>query len=238
MDFSMQHQKTQYQKNQIKTINSLEDNLKSNKVDFSIVSAVDDYKNDPRMCLTCAHFPSNSFIESVDKQIIKPLKQTQSSHFYYKSSSFHITITGIQKVSDPKTYSKQDIEKTELLFDKIIPQHKAFNVFFYKLVLLPTNLSLFGTSDQERDNIFLDLNKGLKRIGLPNNNKYLNSKYFFCNMTICRFNEKPSKKFVEKVKERNEILAFDPYKIDSASLIEANASLGMRKNIKKWELKK
>lgn len=211
--------------------------MNENKVEFSVVSAVDDYENDPRMCLTSIHFPKSNLINLINKEIINPLHKIDPLHYYYKPSSLHITISGIQKISDPKTYTNEDVENVKSLFDRILIKHKAFNAYFYKLVILPTNLSLFGTSDPERDEIFFDINEGLKKIGLPNNNQYLNQKYFFCNMTICRFNGNVSKGFRNKISEINNKLQLPKYLIDSVSLIEANASLGYCKLLKTWKLK-
>ena len=55
-------------------------------------------------------------------------------------------------------------------------------------------------------------------------------------MTICRFNETLNKEFKDKVQAINSSLEMPPYLVDSVSLIESNASLGICKKIKTWEL--
>jgi len=96
---------------------------------------------------------------------------------------------------------------------------------------------LIGTTDPELDRIVLDLDKNLTKANLADDKKYLNSQYFFSNMTLARFNPPISKDFKKQVNNISSQLKFKPYTVDSVSLITGNAVLNQLKIIKTWKLK-
>lgn len=103
--------------------------------------------------------------------------------------------------------------------------------------MFPTSLSLMGTTDPEYDQLIVDLDKELRRVGVPDDKNYVNKKYFFSNITLVRFQSKPSEKFKQKVLEISENLSFVPYIVDSVSLIVGNAVLHNHRKIKTYKLK-
>jgi len=121
---------------------------------------------------------------------------------------------------------------------KFLPQHNAFNVYYYRLMIFPANLALIGTTDPELDKITSSIDKKLIEVGIPDNKKYANKQYFFSNITLIRFTKKLSEKARIKIKEISKKIVFQPYLVDSVSLITANASLYKCKRIKTWKLKK
>lgn len=142
----------------------------------------------------------------------------------------------IKTINDPPLFSQEDIVKVENVFDSVIPSHTKFNIYFYRLLLFPNNLALIGTTDPELDSIVLELDKGLKEVGVPDNKKYLNSEYFFSNMTLARFNTAPSKEFLQKVEELSQSILFDPYVVDLVTLLTSTAVLTKKNIIKTWNL--
>lgn len=227
-----------HEKRQLEILKKIEKQIESGKLKFSTVSSTQDFDKDPRTCLTSVHFPNSELISKIQQKIITPLRKISPNHYYYKNSSLHMTIKNIRVVHDPPNFEKEDIKKVKKLFSTILPKHKAFRVYFYRLFLFPTNLALVGTTDPELDKIFLNLDKGLNKIKIPDDKQYANSKYFFSNMTLVRFNSPLSSEYHNKIEEISQSLALKPYLVDSVSLITSNASLTRCNKIKTWRLKK
>lgn len=231
------HVYSDHQKNQVEIINRLEDKVKNNSLNFSIVSPVADFDNDPRLCLTGVHFPNRELTQQIQQQIINPLREISPQNYYYPESSLHITVKSVRVINDPPHFSEEDTEKVRQVFSETIPQHKRFKVYFYRLLLFPFNLALMGTTDPELDSIFLDLDQKLKAYGVADDKKYSNSKFFFSNMTLARFGSSVNEQFREKVQELSESINFNPYTVDSMTLLTCNAVFQKRKIIGNWSLK-
>ena len=232
----MTHIFSPHQEKQVEVINQIEEQVKSTYLGFSTVAPVENYEKDTRICLTSVHFPSQKLIAKVQDNLIKPLSQITSDIFYYPADSLHMTIKNIRVVNDPPHFTDQDKEKVKQVFTSVIPNHRKLQVYFYRLLLFPNNISLIGTTDPELDNIILDLDEHLNKVGIPDDKKYLNSQFFFCNMTLARFNNKPTREFIEKVKELSESLVFEPYIVDSVTLITCTAVFTKRNIIDTWKL--
>ncbi len=225
-----------HKQKQIEVINSLEQQIKSNSMGFSTVAPVNDYENDTRICLTSVHLPHQQLITQVQDFLIKPLQQISPGYFFYPSDSLHMTIKNIRVINDPPHFTEEDTRKSERVFESVIPRHKKFNVYFYRLLLFPNNLALVGTTDPELDSIILDVDKELNKSSVSDDKKYMNSQYFFSNMTLARFNNTPSGDFLHKVKELSQSLSFEPYSVDSVTLITCTAVFTKKNIIKTWNL--
>jgi hypothetical protein len=225
-----------HQQKQVEVINSLEQQVRNNSLKFSTVAPVKDYTNDTRICLTSVHIPNQDLITKIQSEFIEPLKGISPNFFFYPNDSLHMTIKNIRVINDPPNFTKEDIGKAEQVFESIVPHHKQFNVYFYRLLLFSNNLALIGTTDPELDSIILDLDKELNIAGVPDDKKYMNSKYFFSNMTLARFNDVPSRKFLQKVEELSQSILFDPYIVDSVTLITCTAVFTNKNIIQTWKL--
>src|SRR3990167_5224836 len=214
-----------YQQNQKRVIENIEKQIKQNSLQFSTVDPVEDFDNDPRVCLTSVHIPNNFLKNKIQKQIIDPLRAVSPEHYYYLADPLHMTIKNIRVINNPPYFNDQDIEKAKQIFSQTIPKHSKFNVYFYRLLLFPNNLALIGTTDEELDNIILDLDNKLTAGGIPDDKVYTNSQYFFSNMTLTRFSTPPSDIFKQKVTELSDSLEFEPYQVDSVTLLTCNAVL-------------
>ena len=171
------------------------------------------------------------------ESIIKPLKEISPEHFYYSDKSFHITIKNIGVIHDPPNFTPKNIKNVQKIFSETIPHHKKFKVFFYRLLLFSNNLALMGTTEPELDNIILDLDERLTENKVPDDKKYINSRYFFCNITLARFNSDVSQRFVKTIQELSKNVTIDPYIVDSVNLITANAVLSKLRIIETWKLR-
>lgn len=196
-----------------------------------------DYNNDPRRCLTSVHLPNQDLIENIEESLIEPLRRISPDHYYYQPSSLHLTIKNVRVINDPPHFTDKDIATVKKVFDNVIPKYHCFKVYFYRLMLFPLNLALIGTTDPELDNIILELDHSLKKAGVPDDKQYVNSKYFFCNMTLARFNSPPTEQFKNKVRELSTNINFKPYTIYSVTLLTANAALKKRQILATWNLK-
>lgn len=225
-----------HQQHQIKIIDQIEKQIKANSLQSSTVSPVMDFENDSRICLTSVHFPALELMSYISESIINPLKKISPEHYYYSDKSFHITIKNIRVIHDPPSFTPENIKTVQEVFSKTVPHHKKFKIYFYRLLLFPNNLALMGTTEPELDNIVLDLDKYLTENGVPDDKHYVNSKYFFCNITLARFNSGVSKQFVNAVEELSKNITIDPYVIDSVSLITANAVLSKLQIIDTWKM--
>jgi hypothetical protein len=225
-----------HQRKQIKIIDKIERQVRNKSFDASVVSPVDDYEADLRRCLTGIHFPKKTLIEKVQYGLTDPLRKISPKHYYYKGSSLHMTIKNVRISNYPPNFTEADIKKAKRVFDKVVPQHKKFKVYFYRLMLFPNNLALMGMTDPEPDEIIFELDKELKRAGIPDDKKYTNSRYFFCNMTLVRFTSPITERFRKKVVQLSKAIKFEPYTVDSAALIVSNASLTKRRRIETWKL--
>lgn len=228
---------TNHQIKQKEVIDQIALKVSNNSLNFSTVAPVEDYAKDTRICLTSIHLPHQNLLEKVQKELIEPLKEIEPSFYYYPSEGLHMSIKNIRVINDPPHFNESDVAKATEIFQKVIPQHQKFNVYFYRLLLFPNNLALIGTTDDELDKIVLELDQKLRENSIPDDKIYANSKYFFSNMTLARFNSVSSEAFKQKVKELSASLQFEPYQVDSVTLITCNAVF-QDKNIRgTWGLK-
>jgi len=226
-----------HQLKQQEVINGIASQVSSKSLNFSTVSPVDDFINDPRTCLTSVHLPHKDLLDQVQGNLIAPLRKIEPDFHYYPSDCLHMTIKNVRVIDNPPHFNEGDIQKAEKIFAETIPQHKKFNVYFYRLLLFPNNLALIGTTDEELDSIVLDLDNKLTVGGIPDDKVYTNSQYFFSNMTLVRFSTSPSDAFRQKVVELSESLKFTPYQVDSITLLTCNAVLKNKQIRGTWELK-
>lgn len=226
-----------HQLQQQKVINKIEEQVKTNSLNFSTVSPVEDYENDPRVCLTSVHLPNEEFKFQIRELLTEPLRKIAPDFYYYTADSLHMTIKNICVINNPPHFTKENVNKARKVFSQIISTHKQFNVYFYKLLLFPNNLALIGTTDSELDSIVLDLDKTLNKAEMPDDKVYSNSKYFFSNITLARFNTPPSEEFKQKVKALSDSMHFKPYVVNSVTLLSCNAVFKHRKIIETWHLK-
>lgn len=226
-----------HQQKQIEIINQIEKQVRSDTLGFSTVDPVKDYESDPRICLTSIHLPHQDLLTKIQKSFIDPLNNISPEHYYYTNDSLHMTIKSVRVINDPPHFTKEDIEKAKKVFSEVVPKHYKFNVYFYRLLLFPYNLALIGTTDKELDTIVLDIDNKLKEAGVPDDKIYANSQYFFTNITLARFPHKPTEVFKQKVEKLSKTLSFEPYTVDSVTLLTSNAVLKKRYYIGTWKLR-
>lgn len=227
---------TNHQLKQQEIVDQIALKIRNNSLSISNVSPVDNYSTDQRICFTSIHFPHQTLLNKVQDELISSLKKIEPTLYYYPNDGLHITIKNIRTISNPPSFTEKDINKAKKVFDDVISSHHKFSVYFYRLLLFPNTLALIGTTDEEFDNLISDLDKELKKSGIPDNKVYANNKYFFSNMSLARFNTSPSKEFKQKVEELSKSLLFEPYLVDSAALVTCNAVFQKRNVFGTWML--
>lgn len=227
---------TDHQEKQKAVIDAIETQVETASLSFSTVAPVSDFEADTRMALTSVHFPHLNLLRKIQNEIISPLRETDANPYYYPIDSLHMTIKNVRIIKDPPPYTKAELGMVAHVFSNCIPKHHAFMVYFYRLLLFPNSLALIGTTDPELDEIILDLNNGLKNVGVADDKVYLNEKYFFCNMTLARFDTPPSTQFRERMMSISSSIDLLPYTIDSVTLLTCNAALMKRTVLGQWNL--
>lgn len=228
---------TQHQLSQQQVINQIEQQIAHQAINFTTVSPVTDYAHDPRICLTSVHLLKKNLIQQIQTTLIQPLKNIEPNLYYYPNDCLHMTIKNIRIVHDKTNFTAADVQKAKNIFNETIPLHQKFKVYFYRLLLFPNNLALIGTTDAELDQIILDLDKKLTAAGIPDNKTYANAKYFFSNITLARFNQPVSTAFKQQVVTLSRNLKFEPYQVDTVSLLTCNAVLKNKHLQGTWKLR-
>jgi len=228
---------TTHQQKQKEIINTIEKQVACDALQATAVVPVKDFEDDNRICLTSVHFPHKRFVTEIYTSISEPLKKLFPGAYFYSPSSLHLTIKNIRVINNPPRFSNENIKTAIHVFDKVIPIHKAFSIYPYRLLLFKNNLALISTTDEELDAIILNLNKELKSAALPDDKQYVNSTHFFSNMTLARFSLLPTHEFTEQVHRMSQQLLLPLYCVDSVSLVTGNAVMKKLTVHGKWQLK-
>jgi 2'-5' RNA ligase len=186
-------------------IQQMKNDMQQAQNQLSLVDMKTDYENDDAISLTSVIFIPKKIALEIWKQIIEPLKLSEPHHFYYSEDLLHITIKNVRKMHKPPRFTNDDIVKVDRLFEQIIPNFTSFNFHIHGLVLFPTSVSLIGYCNETFRELVQTLDSGLKNIGLPDDKRYISDTVFFGNITFCRFTQKPSLDFENKVKELEDI---------------------------------
>jgi len=226
-----------HQLQQKKVVDLIDSALNQGSVPFSTVEPVADFSSDPRLTLTSVHFPGADFIATIRDTFITPLQKIDQDHYYYQDDLLHATIKNVRTIANPPTFNEKDIQTVKEILEDVAPKYPPIEVFFYRLLLFPNNVSLIGTTSEHLDNIILELDERLAQVGVSDDKTYINNTHFFCNITLARFINPYTNDFKEKVAELSAELESNPisYSIDSVTLLTANAVMKKRKDHGSWQ---
>ena len=227
---------TDHQQNQRKIIENLEQLFRQNTGQVSVVAPVEDFLEDKRITLTSIHIPSDSLKAEIQESIIKPLKKQFPDIHFYSNDSLHLTIKNVRVVSDPPNFDEEQIKVVNEVFTSVLARHKKFTVNFYKLFLTQNSIALVGTTDPHLDDIIIDLDTVLKERGMEDDKKYVNKKYFFCNITLARFSTPVTDELERTVRKLSDKLVIEPYVVDSVNLVSGNAVMNYLQIHGRWDL--
>lgn len=230
--------KNNYTLQQEKLVGKIKESLVKDRFVSTIVQMQKAYQNDDQMCLSSLAFINRINSAKIISRIIKPLKQTDPDQYYYSADNLHLTIKNIRTIHKPPIFTKKNTTKVDKLFQKLIPQLPSFTFTLKNLVLFPTSLAIFGYSDNSLQKIVQTLDRGLNGIGVPDDKKYVSDKIFFGVSTLVRFTKLPTKEFINKVKELEDI-KIGEFKVNKINLVTCNAVCNpkTRKIINSYNLK-
>jgi hypothetical protein len=195
------------------------ENLKKDS-NVSMVSAAEDFEQDPRICLTMLYFLPRSLQERIKEEIIEPLRKEDPDQYYYSVGQMHATIQNVRVVADPPNFTEKDVESLNRLAP-YFSEHEKLSFDVEGLWKLPTSIGIRCYPNLDTQQFILNLRKRLSEIGLSDDKKYFNSDTVIGNITICRFYKPPSAEFFhtfEKLRKK----AFGRIDIDKVSLVSCN----------------
>lgn len=229
----------EYVKKQKELVKQLEESFIGGANKSTIVGVQKDYANDDQICLTSVVFIPEDISKKIIFNVIDKLKKIEPQHYFYPLESMHLTIKNIRTVNKPPLFSETDINKANKLFNEIIPEFPVFQFNIEDVLVFPTSISVMAYSNDIFQKLVFALDKGLQRIGVPDNKKYFSDSIFLGNITICRFTQKPSDKFIEEAKKMRN-LKIGEFRAEKISLITCNAACNSnsRKIINEYNLKK
>jgi hypothetical protein len=188
----------------------------------TVVPMKRDYRHDPAIGLTSVAFVPPELGRAISQDIIEPLKAIEPDHYYYEPDSMHLTVKNIKSVHNPPHFTPTDARQAGRLFARIIPRHGAFSVQLEELVPFSTSLSLIAYSGAPLHKLVQALDAGLKEIGVPDDKRYVSKAVIFGNVTLCRYVQPPSERFLNAVTERAHAFTAE-LKIEAVHLITCNA---------------
>lgn len=163
----------------------------------SSVPRATDYAGDPARSLTIVAFPPAPVREAISRQLVAPLAALAPEHYYYPTTSFHITIKNVRQAVFPPSFDADDVARVANLLPEVVRQCAPVTFTFHETLPFPNSLSLIGYSSSALRTLVLALGHALRAAGLPDDKRYLSDTVFFGNITFCRFTAEPTTKFLE-----------------------------------------
>ncbi len=207
------------------------------QADTNVFRLIPEYITDNAICLTSVAFPEPDTVQYIHDKLISPLKLIDPFHYYYPPENLHITIKNIRTTNNPPLFTLNDIEKADKVLQDIIPRHKSFSFTFEEIVSLAGSVSIIGYCDRQLKKLVTDIDKGLKKTGLPDNKQYISNNIFFGNISLCRYTRQPSEFFLKEIRKMKNILNYE-IKIETINLITCNSvcAAQSRKILKSYNL--
>lgn len=211
----------EYSKLQKECVSELEKSFSSGGGKSTVVTMQKDYLNDKQICLTSVAFLPNNITREIIEKIIRPLKEIEPEHFYFPPESMHLTIKNVRTIHNPPLFDQADIDNVNELFSNIIPQFPSFEFKVEEVLAFPTSISVMAYSDDTLQKLVYSLDDGLKKIGVPDDKKYLSNSVFWGNITVCRLVKKPGDRFIEAIRKMRD-MKIGQFKIKKINLITSN----------------
>ncbi len=226
-----------YQQQQEALFNKIEEDFKNGLTPSQPLTPVADFTKDSRRCLTGIVFLPVEMQQLINEQIIGPLKAADPTLFYYPLDSLHLTVKNVRVISDPPTYTDEEIQKSQEAFAEVIPNTPVFDFELKGLFDLPASVAIRGYSDEQLKFLIQALTQALNNRGIFDNKKYASNDVFFGNITFCRFDHQPNQAFQEKVRELKAI-PLGTLLVEKVTLLTMNAATFDRQDVTEFFLKK
>lgn len=188
----------------------------------SIMPIQSDFRSDPAICLSAISFLPKHLAERVHQMLIQPLRQLEPQHHYYLPSELHLTVKAVQVVSDPPTFGPDEEARVDGLFTQLLPDAEPMSFHLAETVRFPTSLALIAYASTSFGRLVRKLDQGLKHIGVPDNKRYVSDRVFFGNVSVCRFREPPSERFLHLAEETLFGIDFGMLELEDVCLLAMN----------------
>lgn len=213
---------TPFQQKQLDLMRQMETALATGAPASTIVPMQADYQNDPQIALTIISRVPKDIAETIQTQLIEPLRAIEPEFFYYPNDALHVTIQNVRVIHDPPRFTASDVAKVDGLLKTLVPKTAPFPFIFAGLLSMPTSVSIIALVSPEYDQFIRRLRKSLTDAGVPDDKTYFTDEAVFANTTICRYTHAPSEKFTDMLTKNKDMHAgqFAP---DKVSLVRMNA---------------
>lgn len=165
----------------------------------SILPMRSDYVGDLARCLAAVAFLPARLAASLMEALIEPLRAIEPDQHYYTHASLHVTIKNVRTVHDPQQFTPEDVIRADQVFRAVVPQHQRWTFSLQELIVLPTSVALIGYCDEGLRDLVQHLDADLRAAGVPDNKQYVSDSIFFGNISLCRFHQPPSARFLDAV---------------------------------------
>lgn len=194
-----------------------------------------EYDSDQSRCLTTVHFLPAIIRERIKKLIIEPLQAIEPEHYFYPPDDLHLTLKNIRANQFPSSFSDDDIQKVDALLARLIPTLPPLHFTLEGALLFPTNIWLAGYADESLERFIHLMDQELEKIGLKDDRKRASDKYFWTNISVCRFVHTPGPKLIEIAKELRHVKLGEVI-VDHLELVTGNTALqkGSRKILERY----
>lgn len=188
----------------------------------SIIPMQKNYLGDRRICLAIfARIPDP--IASVLTDVQERLRRLDPMHHYFARESFHLTVQNAKVVADPPSFTREDAFRVCAAVSNVVHWHQKETVSVDGLIALPTSVSATVLFDRPMAELTFDLRDAIAAVGVPDDKTYIDPDVRFGNITLCRFTEPPSEKFLAEC-ERLRREAFGSFTVDALAVASTNAS--------------
>lgn len=213
---------TPFQKKQLVLMRQMEASALSGQSASTIVPMQSDFIQDPQIALTCITYIPNQVAQTIQTQLIEPLRAVEPAFYYYPVEAMHITIQNVRIIHEPPNFSASDIAKVQSMLEQTVPKFGPFTFKLSGLLSMPTSISLIALIQPEYDHFVRLLRQNLVNIHVPDDKTYFTDEIVFGNTTICRYTHTPKPKFLETLQTLKD-KTIGTVVANSVSLVEMNA---------------
>jgi len=185
-----------WKQKQLAAMAELERMANSDRSLKSVVEMRNDYVQDMRLCLTMVAFIPEAIASRIEAELIEPLRDLDSTQYFYPPRSLHLTIQNVRTISDPPTFNERDIYKIINTVSDVFDKTTTLSFELNGLLRLRTSLAVRAFAEANLLTLCRELRRRLAQAGYPDNKDYVSEDVVFGNITICRYTHEPNPEFV------------------------------------------
>jgi 2'-5' RNA ligase len=211
-----------YQELQLEAFSKLESEFGAGQSPAQVIPIVPDAPQSLGLCLSSLFYLPKEMTDSLEQNLIEPIRNADPNHYYFQPESLHVTIQNVRTVAMPANFSEATIETARAVFGRVVPKHNVFDLTLKRIFEPPTSLSISALSDEKYGELVKELRAELEKAGIPDNKRYGSGEIVFGNVTFCRFKSAPNgqlKALVKSLKNNQ----FGKFVVDRVHLVVTDA---------------